>query len=86
MLVNINNNEIKLPPSLQAIVEVFNDNPNEYVNTLGFLRAGVLSSAAGLAKLKNLGAIIVTERKSVTDATGTLRKNVAHYKLVGWSL
>lgn len=82
----INNNEIKLQPALVAIVEVFNENPNKYVNTLYFLRAGVLSPAAGIAKLKKLGAIIVTELRSVTDANGTLRKNVAHYKFVRWSL
>lgn len=82
----INNNEIKFQPSLKAILDIFNQNQNEYVNTLDFLRAGVLSPAAGIAKLKNQGAIIVTVLRSVTDATGTFRKNIAHYKLVGWSL
>ena len=82
----INNNEIKFQPSLKAILDIFNQNQNEYVNTLDFLRAGVLSPAAGIAKLKNQGAIIVTVLRSVTDATGTFHKNIAHYKLVGWSL
>ena len=82
--ITFNNNKVKLPTSLAAIVDVFNDNPNDYVNTLDFLKAGVLSPAAGIARLKKLGAIIEVEQRSVTDATGTLRKNVAHYKLVGW--
>lgn len=82
----INNNEIKLQPALAAIVEVFNENPNIPISTLDLLKAGVLSPAAGIAKLKNLGAIIVTELRSVTDANGILRKNVAHYKFVRWSL
>ena len=84
MLMLTNNKEIKLPPSLQAIVDVFNQNPNDYVNTLDFLRAGVLSTADGIAKLKKLGAIIVTEQKSVTDTNGILRRRIAHHKLVGW--
>lgn len=81
----INNNEIKLQPALVAIVEVFNENPNKYVNTLDFLRAGTLSPAAGVAKLKSKGAIIVTELRTVTDSKGKSRKNIAHYKLVRWS-
>jgi len=80
----INNNEAKLSPSLAAIVAVFNENPNIPISTIDFLKADVLSAAAGISRLKRLGAIIETEQRSVTNATGTLRKNVAHYKLIGW--
>lgn len=80
----INNTEIHLQPALAAMVAVFNENPNNFVSTIDFLKADVMSAAAGISRLKILGAVIETEQRSVTNATGTFRKNVAHYKLVGW--
>ena len=82
------NNKIEPPslsPALAAMVEVFNQNQNNFVSTIGFLNAGTLSPAAGVAKLKSKGAIIVTELRTVTDSKGKSRKNIAHYKLVRWS-
>ena len=78
--------EMQLQPSLVEIIKIFNEAPSEFISTLDFINKGVLSPAAGIAKLKNNGAIIVTELRMVMDSTGRLRKNIAHYKLVGWSL
>ena len=86
--INMNNiiEQMQLQPSLIEIIKIFNEAPSEFISTLNFLDKGVLSPGAGIAKLKNKGAIIVTELRMVTDSTGRLRKNIAHYKLVGWSL
>ena len=78
--------EMQLQPSLVEIIKIFNEAPSEFISTLDFLHKGVLSPGAGISKLKNIGAIIVTELRIVTDCTGRLRKNIAHYKLEGWSL
>jgi hypothetical protein len=85
MSLLINVEPPSLPPALATMVEVFNQNQNNFVSTIDFLKAGILSPAAGVAKLKKKGAIIVTELRTVTDSSGKQRKNVAHYKLVGWN-
>jgi len=82
--MRINLQEITLQPALTAIVEIFNDNEGIFVSTLGFIRAGALSPAAGIVRLKAKGAIIETITRTVIDDSGHEHKRVAHYKLVGW--
>jgi hypothetical protein len=53
------------------------------MSMLDLLGAGILSPAAGIARLKNHGVIFETIYQSVVDRSGKVRKRVACYKIVG---
>ena len=76
--------QLSLQPSLIEMLDVFNAKKPDYVSTLDFLSAGVLSPAAGVSRLKTNGAVIETETKTVIDRSGKSRKGIACYRLVGW--
>ena len=71
-------------PSLIEMLDIFNAKKPDYVSTLDFLSAGVLSPAAGISRLKASGAIIETETRTVVDRSGKTRKRIACYRLAGW--
>jgi len=82
--MNINIEEKLLKLVLADMAEIFNANQGDYVSTLDFLSEGVLSPAAGIARLKSKGAVIETITKTAIDGSGHTRNRVAHYKIVGW--
>jgi hypothetical protein len=53
------------------------------MNTLDLLHNGILSPSAGIARLKEQGAIVTTIYQSIVDASGRTRKRIACYKIVG---
>lgn len=85
MLINNIIEEIQLQPALGEIMKIFTESPSEFISTIDFLSRGVLSPAAGISRLRNMGAIIETEFRAVTDSDGRTRKRIAHYRLVEWS-
>lgn len=69
-----------------ALVELLNalmTNQKAHMSTLDLLSAGILSPAAGIARLKEHGVIFETIYQSVVDKSGRVRKRVACYKIVG---
>lgn len=77
--------EMRIQPSLVEIIKIFTEAPSEFISTINFLSRGVLSPAAGISRLRSMGAIIETEFRAVTDSDGRTRKRIAHYRLVEWS-
>lgn len=68
---------------LTEIVEILNANQSNYVSTIDFLKQGILSPAAGIARLKEKGVVIETIYQTITDGLGKRRKRIACYKIVG---
>ena len=79
----INTEELDLQPSLVEIVDVLNANHPNYVSTLDFLKCGVLSPAAGIARLKKKGVLIDKITKTIVDESGKSHKRIAFYTIVG---
>lgn len=73
-----------LQASLIEIKTILNANYPNFVSTLDFLQAGVVSPSAGICRLKKKGAIIETETRTITDRSGRTRKRIACYRLTGW--
>ena len=73
-----------LQASLIEIKTILNANYPNFVSTLDFLQAGVISPSAGICRLKMKGAIIETETKTIIDGLGRTRKRIACYRLLGW--
>ena len=82
--MKINYKVLENQPALLELLEVLMDNQHKYMSTLDLLTNGILSPAAGIARLKQAGAIIKTITRTVTDSSGRTRKRIAHYKIVGW--
>ena len=72
-----------LPRALKEMVEILNANQSDYVSTLDLLRKGILSPAAGIARLKKKGVIFETIYQTITDGSGRAHTGVACYKIVG---
>lgn len=81
MITNIK--ELKNQPALAELLRDLMDNQNRYMSTLDLLRIGILSPAAGVARLKERGVIIETIYQSIVDRSGRTRKRIACYKIVG---
>lgn len=75
--------ELKKQPALAELLTILMANQNKYMSTLDLLGSGVLSPAAGIARLKQNGVIIETVYQSIADGSGRLHKRVACYKVVG---
>ena len=75
--------KVKKQPALAELQLVLMANPNKYMSTLDLLQNGILSPAAGIARLKEQGEIIETIYQSIVDRSGRTRKRVACYKIVG---
>lgn len=75
--------ELKNQPALAELLLVLMANKNTYMSTVELLQNGILSPAAGIARLKEQGVIIETLYQSIVDRSGRTRKRIACYKIVG---
>jgi hypothetical protein len=76
-------NQLKNQHALVELLNVLMANQNVHMSTLDLLSSGILSPAAGIARLKEQGVIVETIYQSVIDRSGRTRKRVACYKIVG---
>jgi hypothetical protein len=81
MISNIQ--ELNKHPALAELLLVLMANQHTYMSTLALLHNGILSPAAGIARLKKRGVTVETINQSIVDRSGRLRKRIACYKLVG---
>jgi hypothetical protein len=75
--------DLKNQHVLTELLLVLIANQNTYMSTVALLENGILSPAAGIARLKEQGAIVETIYKSIVDRSGRTRKRIACYKIVG---
>jgi hypothetical protein len=78
-----NTQELKKQIVLAELLLVLIENHHTYMSTLALLENGILSPAAGIARLKAEGVIIETIYQSIVDRSGRTRKRIACYKIVG---
>jgi hypothetical protein len=81
MIFNIE--ELKNQIVLADLLLVLMDNQHTHMSTLALLENGILSPAAGIARLKAEGVIFETIYQSVDDRSGRTHKRIACYKLIG---
>ena len=81
MISNIQ--ELKKQPVLAELLLVLMANQNTCMSTVALLENGILSPAAGIARLKKQGVMIETIYQSIVDRSGRTHKKVACYKIVG---
>ncbi|MBK9345222.1 MAG: AAA family ATPase [Burkholderiales bacterium] len=72
--------EFKKQPALAELLLVLVANQNLHMSTIALLENGILSPAAGIARLKKQGVIIETIYQSIVDRSGRAHKRVACYK------
>ena len=75
--------KLKKQPALAELLGVLMANQNTYMSTIALQANGILSAAAGVARLKEQGVIFETIYQSVVDRSGRTRKRIACYKIVG---
>lgn len=75
--------DLEKQPALKELLLVLMPNQNTHMSTVALLENGILSPAAGIARLKEHGVIFETIYQSVVDKSGRVRKRVACYKIVG---
>ena len=75
--------ELKKQPTLAELLLVLMANQNTHMSTVALLENGILSPAAGIARLKEKGVTFETIYQSIVDGSGRTRKRVACYKIVG---
>ena len=75
--------DLKNQHALAELLLILMDNKNVYMSTVDLLGNGILSPAAGIARLKEQGVIVETIYKSIVDRSGRTRKRIACYKIVG---
>ena len=75
--------EVKKQPALAELLLILMANQNRYMSTVGLLENGILSPAAGIARLKDQGVIVETIYQSIVDRFGRTRKRIACYKIIG---
>jgi hypothetical protein len=75
--------ELTKQPVLADLLLVLMANINLYMSTLALLENGILSPAAGIARLKEKGVIFETIYQSVNDRSGRPHQKVACYKIIG---
>lgn len=76
-------NQLNNQHALVELLNVLMANQNVHMSTLNLLSAGILSPAAGIARLKNHGVVFETIYQSIVDRSGRTRKRIACYKIVG---
>lgn len=81
MISNIQ--ELNKQPALAELLLVLMANKNAYMSTIDLQERGVLSPAAGIARLKEQGVIVETNYQTKVDRFGTPRKRIACYKIIG---
>ena len=75
--------ELNKQPALAELLLVLMANQNTYMSTVALLENGILSPAAGIARLKEQGVMVETIYQSIVDRSGRTRKRIACYKIVG---
>lgn len=75
--------ELNKQPALAELLLVLIANQNTYMSTVDLLENGILSPAAGIARLKEKGVIVETIYQSIVDRSGRTRQRIACYKIVG---
>lgn len=75
--------QLKKQPTLAALLLVLMANQNVHMSTLDLLGNGILSPAAGVARLKDHGVVFETIYQSIVDRSGRNHPRVACYKIVG---
>lgn len=75
--------ELKKQPALTELLLVLMANQNIHMSTIALQENGILSPAAGIARLKDQGVIFETINQSVVDRFGRPRNRIACYKIVG---
>lgn len=75
--------DLKNQHALAELLLILMDNKNVYMSTVDLLGNGILSPAAGIARLKEQGVIVETIYQSIVDRSGRTRKRIACYKIVG---
>lgn len=81
MISNIQ--EFKNQPALAELLLFLIANQNTYMSTVDLLVNGILSPAAGIARLKEQGVMVETIYQTIVDRSGRTRKRIACYKIVG---
>ena len=81
MISNIQ--DLNKQPALAELLLALMANKSAYMSTLALLESGILSPAAGIARLKEHGVIVETIYQSIVDNSGRTRKRIACYKIVG---
>lgn len=75
--------ELKKQPVLAELLLVLMANQHRYMSTIDLQENGILSPAAGIARLKDRGVIVVTTYQVIVDKFGRTRNRIACYKIVG---
>ena len=75
--------ELKKQPALAELLIVLMANQNTHMSTIALLHNGILSPAAGIARLKKRGAMVETIKQPIVDRSGRTHKRIACYKIVG---
>ena len=75
--------ELNKQPALAELLLILMANQNTYTSTIDLLENGILSPAAGIARLKDQGVIVETIYQSIVDRFGRTRKRIACYKIIG---
>jgi hypothetical protein len=81
MITNID--ILKKQPALVELLQVFLNNSKTYMSTVDLQESGIMSPAAGVARLKEKGVVFETNYQSVVDSSGRLRKRIACNHIVG---
>jgi hypothetical protein len=76
-------NQLNHQHALVELLHVLMANQNVHMSTLDLLATGILSPAAGIARLKNHGVVFETIYQSIEDRFGRTRQRIACYKIVG---
>lgn len=75
--------QLKNQPALTELLHVLMANQNIHMSTIALQANGILSTAAGIARLKEQGVIFETIYQSIVDKSGRTRKRIACYKITG---
>ena len=75
--------ELNTQPALLELLHVLMASQHTHMSTLALQECGIVSPAAGVARLKEQGVIFETIYQSIVDRFGKARKRIACYKIVG---
>lgn len=75
--------ELNKQPAIAELLLVLKANQNIHMSTPDLLENGILSPAAGIARLKEKGVVVETIYQTIVNRYGRARKKIACYKIVG---
>lgn len=73
-----------LQPSEVAVMNLFNKNLGQPIDTYTFIKQGITSIPQCIYRLKRKGAAIETDYSDVIDNFGVKHKRTAKYLFIGW--